>query len=241
MAVTIVGSLSIATAGKAEVRTVMVAALGCNIAWGLVDAVMYLIRAATERSRLRVLDAQVRASDRAGGRRLIESAVPEHLNRLLSTDEIEAMRERLVAGPVSAGPLLTPRTVGWKFSGGEAVTFEVTPIIGGMFGSARGFVPGVEASVAWRQLDAYIEAEYVNDRTQPGTSYYYAWSELAWSPTEWLRAGFVGQRTRTVHDSAEIDRGLFAQVTMDRVTFSVYAFNPDSSSRYLIGALGVRF
>ena len=34
MAVTIVGSLSIATAGQNEVRTVLTGALGCNVAWG---------------------------------------------------------------------------------------------------------------------------------------------------------------------------------------------------------------
>src|SRR5678809_319366 len=71
MAVTIVGSLSIASAGAAEVRTVMIAALGCNIAWGLVDAVMYLVRTATERSRLRVLGARVRAADASQGLHLI--------------------------------------------------------------------------------------------------------------------------------------------------------------------------
>jgi hypothetical protein len=40
MAVTIIGSLSIATAGQTQVRTVTLSALGCNLAWGLVDAVM---------------------------------------------------------------------------------------------------------------------------------------------------------------------------------------------------------
>jgi VIT1/CCC1 family predicted Fe2+/Mn2+ transporter len=53
MAVTIVGSLSIATAGRNDVRTVLWGALGCNLAWGLVDAVMYLVRTATERTRNR--------------------------------------------------------------------------------------------------------------------------------------------------------------------------------------------
>ena len=53
MAVTIVGSMSIATAGRVEVRTVMLAALGCNLAWGLVDAVMYVVRTTTERTRNR--------------------------------------------------------------------------------------------------------------------------------------------------------------------------------------------
>ena len=51
MAVTIVGSLSIATAGHTEVRTVLIGALGCNIAWGLVDAVMYVLRGMAERAR----------------------------------------------------------------------------------------------------------------------------------------------------------------------------------------------
>jgi hypothetical protein len=49
MAVTIVGSLSIVTAGRDEMRTVTMAALGCNLAWGLVDAVMYLVRTMSER------------------------------------------------------------------------------------------------------------------------------------------------------------------------------------------------
>ena len=51
MAVTIVGSLSIATAGRNDVGVVLWGALGCNLAWGLVDAVMYLVRTATERAR----------------------------------------------------------------------------------------------------------------------------------------------------------------------------------------------
>jgi hypothetical protein len=131
--------------------------------------------------------------------------------------------------------------VGWKFAGGEAVTFEVTPIVGVLFGSARGVVPGVEASVAWGPFDVYVEAEYVNDRAQPGTSYYYAWSELAWRPAEWLRVGFVGQRTHTVDTGRDLQRGIFAQATVQRVTLSLYAFNPESGARYFIVALGARF
>jgi hypothetical protein len=131
--------------------------------------------------------------------------------------------------------------VGWKFKGGETVTFEVTPIVGGLFGGARGVIPGVEASVAWGPFDAYIEAEYVNDRSQDSGSYYYAWSELAWKPVEWLRVGLVGQRTHTVDSDRDLQRGVFAQVTVQRLTFSVYGFNPDSSARYVVASVGVRF
>jgi hypothetical protein len=72
-----------------------------------------------------------------------------------------------------------PAFVGWQFKGGKTVTFEVKPIVGGLFGAARGVIPGVEASVVLGPFDAYTEAEYVSDRSQEGGSYYYAWSELA--------------------------------------------------------------
>src|SRR5204863_4534149 len=51
--------------------------------------------------------------------------------------------------------------VGWTFSGGEAITWELTPLVGGAWGTTRAFVPALEASVAWKQLDFYVEAEYV--------------------------------------------------------------------------------
>lgn len=131
--------------------------------------------------------------------------------------------------------------VGWKFSGGDAVTFEITPIVGVLFGAARGVVPGVEASAAWGQFDAYLEAEYVDDRRNPGSRYYYSWTELGWTPVEWLRVGVAGQRTQTVDTGREFQIGAFAQVTVQRLTFSVYAFNPDGSARYVIAAVTASF
>lgn len=55
MAMTFIGALNVAEAGQGEVRKVMLAALGCNIAWGLTDGIMYLVAMLTERSRARML------------------------------------------------------------------------------------------------------------------------------------------------------------------------------------------
>ncbi|MBK6803986.1 MAG: hypothetical protein IPG84_03515 [Betaproteobacteria bacterium] len=97
MAVTIVGSLSIATPGDGEVRTVLAAALGCNVAWGLVDAVMYLVRTMTERVRVRSLSERVIAADAATGRRMIAEDLPPHVARVMGSEEIESMRQRALA------------------------------------------------------------------------------------------------------------------------------------------------
>jgi VIT1/CCC1 family predicted Fe2+/Mn2+ transporter len=99
MAVTIVGSLSIATAGHGDVRTIMAAALGCNLAWGLVDAVMYLVRTVTERTRNRALARRIAAAEAAKGRELIARMLPDALASIVTPDEIEAMRRNLLVRP----------------------------------------------------------------------------------------------------------------------------------------------
>ncbi|HET9730473.1 MAG TPA: hypothetical protein VFR41_13660 [Acidimicrobiia bacterium] len=105
MAVTIIGSVSVASAGRAEVRTVLAAALGCNLAWGLVDAVMYLVRTLTERTRNRSLARRVRGANDDRAHALIESSLPAHVAALTGPAEVESMRRRLLALPDAAGGL----------------------------------------------------------------------------------------------------------------------------------------
>jgi VIT1/CCC1 family predicted Fe2+/Mn2+ transporter len=109
MAVTIVGSLSIATAGQAEARAVITAALGCNLAWGLVDAVMYLVRTVTERVRNRNLLRRIGSADLGTAHRLIVQSLPEHVGAMVGPDEVEGMRRHLLGLPSVDGPVLRTR------------------------------------------------------------------------------------------------------------------------------------
>jgi hypothetical protein len=98
MALTFVGAISVAESGRAEVRSLLAAALGCNLAWGLVDAVMYLVRTITDRGRAITLLHSVRAAADAGtGRRLIGDSLSRTAAGLVSETEIEAIRGRIVA------------------------------------------------------------------------------------------------------------------------------------------------
>lgn len=85
-----------------------VTALGCNLAWGLVDAVMYLVRTITERGRtLSLMQAVRSAPDAEAGRRLVEGALTKVASNLVSATEIEAVRARIVALPsLPEGPTL---------------------------------------------------------------------------------------------------------------------------------------
>lgn len=130
---------------------------------------------------------------------------------------------------------------GWTFSGGGTVTWELTPMLGGAWGTTRAFVPAFEASVGWKQFDYYVEAEYVRDAGERSDSYSYAWSELGYRPLEWLRLGLVGQRTRAYGGDRDFQRGPFAQVTRGRVTIGGYWFNPGASDQVIVGSIGLSF
>jgi len=131
--------------------------------------------------------------------------------------------------------------VGWTFSGGDTVAWEVTPLLGGAWGSVHAFVPAVEASLSWRQFDFYVEAEAVRDQREHSDSYFYAWSELGYRPVEWLRVGLVAQRTRAYGGERDIQRGPFAQLTWRRVTLGGFWFNPGAKDQVFVASLGVAF
>ena len=107
MALTFVGVVSMSTADREEIRTMLIAALGCNLAWGLVDAFMYLVRTIADRGRLLTLTRSIREADAEAGRRMLQDALPPPVAKLMSTTEIEAMRGRLLAlADVPARPRL---------------------------------------------------------------------------------------------------------------------------------------
>lgn len=131
--------------------------------------------------------------------------------------------------------------VGWTFSGGDSVAWELTPLLGGAWGDTRAFVPGFEASLAWKQLDFYVEAEYVRDSGERDDSYFYAWTELGYRPAAWIRLGVAGQRTRAYDNDRDIQRGPFVQFTWRGITIGGYWFNPGSNEQVFVGSIGATF
>jgi VIT1/CCC1 family predicted Fe2+/Mn2+ transporter len=100
MALTFTGSLSVATADRAEVRSMLIGALGCNIAWGLVDAVMFLLGILAERGRnLAVLKEARGPRDWGRARQLIAESMPPLLAAMMQPAELETLRARLARLP----------------------------------------------------------------------------------------------------------------------------------------------
>ena len=118
---------------------------------------------------------------------------------------------------------------GYNFSGGSRVEWELTPMVGGVFGDTNGVAPGYTGSISWWKLDAYGEGEYVF-ATERDERFAYNWSEVAIAPVEWLRVGVVTQRTRAYDSERDVQRGPFASATIGRFDTAVYVFNPDDEA-----------
>jgi VIT1/CCC1 family predicted Fe2+/Mn2+ transporter len=100
MVLTFTGSLSVAEAGREDVRTMLIGALGCNIAWGIIDGVLYLMGCLAEQGRnLMTYRAVRRAADAATAQRLIAAALPSPIASVLQPAELETIRQRLSGLP----------------------------------------------------------------------------------------------------------------------------------------------
>nr|WP_254357404.1 VIT1/CCC1 transporter family protein [Paraburkholderia sp. CNPSo 3281] len=98
MALTFVGAVKAVTAGEDEGYKMFFAALGCNLAWGLADAVMYLVRTLADRGqRLKLAQTVKREQDQAVAVRVLRDALPEKLEPLVEDADLERIRARLAA------------------------------------------------------------------------------------------------------------------------------------------------
>jgi hypothetical protein len=408
MVLTFTGSLSVANAGRDDIRAMLIGALGCNLAWGVIDGILYVMGCLAEKGRnLMTLQAVRRATDPRQAHRLIADALPPVIASVLQPAELDAMQQRLkqlpepshpahlskddwlggaavflvvflstfpvvipfivmrnavpalrvsnaiaivmlfitgyvygrnvghhpwlvgismvllgtVLGPhhgarrmrqarllalLAIGALLaggvsqqatpdpaaasaaadeglpsprpfTPTScpksattvnqhlrgrprlaapgarynyedlktgsvwIGYNWSVGKEVTFELTPMLGGVFGDTKGIAPACKLELGWRDLELSSESEYVFDAGNSSEKFFYTWSELGWAPLDWFRIGFVVQRTKVYKTDFDIQRGFLVGFAYKKASFTTYVFNPDASKPTVVLGVGMTF
>ena len=100
MVLTCTGSLSVAQANRAQVRTMLIGALGCNLAWGIIDGLLYLMGCLSEQGRgIRTLRAVRKATAPAEAYPVIAGALPPLVAATLGPAEYESIHQKLVQMP----------------------------------------------------------------------------------------------------------------------------------------------
>ena len=96
MALTFICSLGVAMAGSINIQTMLIGALGCNLAWGIVDGGLYLLARINSRgSNILTLRAIRQAPDPETARCFIADALPAELVSVLPVEQLDLMRQSL--------------------------------------------------------------------------------------------------------------------------------------------------
>src|SRR4051794_22358211 len=104
-------ALSVAEAGREDVHAMLIGAIGGNLAWGIIDAAVYLIACLSEHGRHSLLLRTVQQSgDAALSRQTIVSAMPPMLAAALQPDDLDRIGSHLKQQPAATeSPSLTGR------------------------------------------------------------------------------------------------------------------------------------
>ena len=102
MALTFTCTISIADSGRTEIREMLIGAIGCNIAWGLVDAVMFILTGLAEKGHGKKILHFIRKSDQPErSKEYIADALPPVVASVISDEQLEQIRKDLVNIPES--------------------------------------------------------------------------------------------------------------------------------------------
>jgi VIT1/CCC1 family predicted Fe2+/Mn2+ transporter len=121
MALTFTTTFEVATAGRTDVRTMLIGALGCNLAWGVVDGVMFVVTRAIEKNRFHFRLRALQAAAPAAAPRILEEELPEGWERLIDAQDLERLAERAR----SLASIEAPGITGADVRGGLAVLLLV--------------------------------------------------------------------------------------------------------------------
>jgi hypothetical protein len=131
--------------------------------------------------------------------------------------------------------------IGYNFQTGEELEFTATPMIAAVLGNTNGVAPGLKIELLYQSFELYIESEYMFNIEDGSGNYFYAWTELTYSPVDWLWVGIVGQRTRAYQAELDIQRGVLAGASYSIFELAGYIFNIGNDDAYFMLSIAASF
>lgn len=95
MVLSFTGAISASTDAREDVRELLWAALGCNVAWGLVDAIMYLMNVAIERGHAITIIKRIHTSNPLEAGQILKDEIQPAIAGLMTDEELSELSSRL--------------------------------------------------------------------------------------------------------------------------------------------------
>ena len=127
--------------------------------------------------------------------------------------------------------------VGYNIFGGDDFEYFITPMVGAAFGNTNGIAMGLEFTLSVSGFELYSESEYLFDFDSKENNFFYNWSDLTYSPTDWLWFGISGQLTKVYDTDLETDRGILLGIAYKNFEFTGYYYNAFTDDGFFMLAL----
>lgn len=86
-----------------EIRQLLIGAVGCNLAWGIVDAIMFLIGVLAQKSRNKAIFDAIQNSDKDEAGKYLADILPPVVSSVILPEELEQIRIKLSDLPNTTG------------------------------------------------------------------------------------------------------------------------------------------
>lgn len=97
MALSFTCAISVAEVDRIDVKEILIGALGCNLAWGIIDAIMCLMNVWAQRGRdLAILDFVRKTQEPEKAIRYIAETFSPELSGIVGKESLELMRKDIV-------------------------------------------------------------------------------------------------------------------------------------------------
>lgn len=131
--------------------------------------------------------------------------------------------------------------IGYNFIGGGDLEYTFTPMVGGVVGLSDGMALGMEITLGYKGFEFYTEAENLFDLKDKENDFFYAWTDLTYSPNDWLWFGLSGQRTRLYQTDLDLQKGLLVGAGWKQWELSTYLYNLGFDDPFFLVTVSVGF
>ncbi len=130
---------------------------------------------------------------------------------------------------------------GYNFHAGDSLEVSFTPIFGGIFGNSDGVASGFLFELNYQKIGISSEGEYFFSSDEKESNFFYSFSEIVYSPADWIWFGIAGQRTRAYKTDLEVQRGFVVGFAIENLEISGYVMNLGWDDVFGLVSVGYHF
>ena len=124
--------------------------------------------------------------------------------------------------------------MGRTFFKESAVSYSISPIAGAVIGDFNGGSIGANISLGYKNFYIYTQPQYTFSLEAAYNNFIYSWTDITYSPLNWLSVGVSLQHTKPYRSKGFIENGLVIEAAYKKFTFPVYIYSPQNNNRSIL-------